>query len=158
DRRVRRRRRDPLRRAPRSTPMIFASRILFAAAASTVALLGCAPTPTSETLGTTDDTLRVPTAPEIVGDSTYGDARNIAYAEVPSFRAFRLAGKEGDPVDLWVRSTMGGDAIAWLVREDGTTFARNDDAAATTKDAHLALRLPRTETYFVVMRDANYED
>ncbi len=107
---------------------------------------------------TSDAELRVPSASEIVGDITYGETKAVAYTEVPTFRAFRLAGTEGDVVDLWVRSTSGGDARAWVLRQDGKTLARNDDADATTSDAHVVVTLPRNETYFLVLRDANDEE
>ncbi len=124
---------------------------------SAVAIAACSSS-AQEPTGSSEDALRVPSAAEIAGDITYGQTQTVAYTEVPSFRAFRLAGKQGDAVDLWVRSTTGGDARAWLVRADGGTLAQNDDADATTSDAHIVATLPRTETYFVVFRDANYED
>jgi hypothetical protein len=122
-----------------------------------VAIAACSSS-RQEATGTSEDALRVPSAAEIAGDISYGQTQTVAYTEVPSFRAFRLAGNQGDAIDLWARSTTGGDARAWLVRADGATLARNDDADATTSDAHIVTTLPRTETYFVVLRDANYED
>jgi hypothetical protein len=122
-----------------------------------LALAACSSVSVDE-VETTHDALRVPTADEILGDITYGETHAVAYTEVPSFRAFRLAGKQGDALDVWARSPSGGDAVLWLVRQDGRTLAKNDDADGTTSDAHLVLELPRTETYFIVLRDANYED
>lgn len=122
-----------------------------------VAAAACSSSKTDAT-GVSEDALRVPTSAEIVGDISYGQTETVAYTEVPSYRAFRLAGKQGDAVDVWVRSPTGGDARAWIVRADGATLAKNDDADASTLDAHVVTTLPRTETYYVVFRDADYED
>jgi hypothetical protein len=123
-----------------------------------VALTAACSSASTEATGSSEDALRVPSAAEIAGDIAYGQTQTVLYTEVPSFRAYSLAGKQGDSVDLWVRSPSGGDARAWLVRADGKTLAKNDDADASTMDAHIVTTLPRTETYFVVLRDANYED
>jgi hypothetical protein len=111
-----------------------------------------------EAVASSEDALRVPSVAELLGDIAYGQTRAVDYAEVPSLRAFKLAGKQGDAVDLWVRSPSGGDARAWILRADGKALAKNDDADASTLDAHVTATLPRTETYYVVFRDANYED
>lgn len=134
--------------------LLFTS--LFVASSLTVAC--SVSSPSDEATGSSEDELRVPSKAEILGDITYGQTLAVDYTEVPSFRAFRLAGKQGDSLDLWVRSPSGGDARAWVVRESGETLAKNDNADGSTLDAHVALTLPRTETYFVVLRDANYED
>lgn len=135
------------------TTHLFA--LCLAAFATTAA---CATDPAAESVSSTDAELRVPRGPEIVGDITYGETKSVSYTEVPTYRAFRLAGKTDDVVDLWVRSTTGGDARAWVLRQDGKNLAKNDDADVTTSDAHIVVTLPRTETYYLVLRDANDED
>lgn len=112
----------------------------------------------TELTSTVDSALRLPKKDEIVGPITYGESHTVHYEERPTYRAFRLDGKTGDTLDAWVRSTTGGDALLWVLRADGKTLARNDDADATTLDAHIALTLPRTEAYFIVMRDKDFED
>ncbi|AKU97491.1 hypothetical protein AKJ09_04155 [Labilithrix luteola] len=133
-------------------------KISFVCLGAFLAMACSASAPEGEVAESADSALRVPTTAEILGTIDYGQSLTAEYTEVPSFRAYRLAGKSGDSFDLWVRSPSGGDAVAWLLRSDGKTLVKNDDADGTTSDAHIALTLPRTENYFVVFRDANYED
>lgn len=132
---------------------------ILTATAALVALTACASeAPDVELTSTADSALRLPKKEEIVGPITYGESHTVHYEERPTYRAFRLDGKTGDVLDVWARSSTGGDALLWVLRADGTTLARSDDADATTLDAHIALTLPRTETYFVVLRDKDFED
>lgn len=138
----------------------FASHLVVAVGA--VALVACSATPGGDELigetGESASALRRPSAAEIVGDITFGQSLTVSYSETPIYRAFKLAGKQGDKVDLWVRSPSGGDARVWFIRESGKTLAQNDNADATTLDAHVTLDLPRTESYFVIVRDQNFEE
>ncbi len=144
---------------------------LTALALSFVALLmpclaACASEPSGTAGGMTGDgttgedaaELRRLLPTELVGDIAYGQTVKVAYTETPVYRALKLVGRQGDHVDLWVRSSTGGDARLWLVRESGKTFAQNDNADPSTLDAHLTVELPRTETYWVVIRDREAED
>ena len=73
---------------------------------------------------------------------------------MPRFRAFAFDGAKGDEVDIWVRSVAGsGDAMVWLTDSMFQNLAVNDDASAGTLDSHVALRLPRSGAYYVVLRN-----
>lgn len=82
-----------------------------------------------------------------------GQAAPFVYTPKPRYRAVQLAGKQGQALDAWVRSTDGGDAVAWLLDGKFRTLASNDDADDTTTDSHLTATLPHAGTYYIVLRD-----
>ena len=80
----------------------------------------------------------------------------ISYAKTPKrYRAIKFSGAEGDSIEAWVRSSNGGDAVAWVLDNDFKILAMNDDADKTTLDAHIRLTLPAnpSATHYVVLRD-----
>jgi len=94
----------------------------------------------------------------ILGSLSYGETSAVRrYTKNPRFRAYKFAGHKGDEVDAWVRSTDGGDAVAWLLDDSFRVLAYNDDADSTL-DAHVSAKLagntnPDIVTYYVVYRD-----
>src|SRR4051812_44159192 len=53
---------------------------------------------------------------KILGSLDYGQTSDaVAYHKKPRFRAFKFGGHAGDKVDAWVRSSSGGDAVAWIL-------------------------------------------
>src|SRR6266567_4342634 len=52
---------------------------------------------------------------KILGSLDYGaSSDSVKYTHSPRYRAFKFGGYEGDRVDVWVRSSDGGDAVAWV--------------------------------------------
>lgn len=93
---------------------------------------------------------------KIVGSLDYGQtSTTVSYTKTPRYRAFKFGGNEDDVVDVWVRSTNGGDAVAWILDNDFHILAVNDDADDTTYDAHVTVTLPANAsiTHYVVFRD-----
>lgn len=90
-----------------------------------------------------------------LGSLGYGETSSAAYSKTPRFRAYTFEGNAGDRVDAWVRSTDGGDAVAWLLDKSFRVVASNDDAADDTLDAHVAVTLPASAstTHYLVYRD-----
>jgi hypothetical protein len=96
---------------------------------------------------------------KLVGSLDYGDtSASVSYSNPPKYRAFKFGGAVGDTVDIWVRSSNGGDAVAWLLDNSFKTLAQNDDADDTTLDSHITATLPGNKdasviTYYIVFRD-----
>jgi hypothetical protein len=93
---------------------------------------------------------------KIVGSLDYGQtSSSTKYTNSPRYRAFKFAGNQGDQVDVWVRSSDGGDAVAWLLDNSFKVVGSNDDADDTTVDSHIAVTLPAnaSATHYVVFRD-----
>jgi hypothetical protein len=67
----------------------------------------------------------------------------------------QFSGNIGDNVDIWVRS-QDGDAIAFLLDGDDNVLAVNDDANATTTDAHIVSTLGADGTYYIAFREYSY--
>lgn len=91
----------------------------------------------------------------IVGSLDYNAAAAaVPYTHAPRYRAVKFGGREGDAIDVWVRSA-DGDAVAWVLDNRFRVLGSNDDADATTLDAHIALTLPasKSETHYIVIRD-----
>jgi hypothetical protein len=79
-----------------------------------------------------------------------------SYSSRPRFRGYSFGAQAGTAVDIWVRSTDGGDAVAWLLDAQFKVIAKNDDADNTTYDSHLQAVLPtngNSKSYYVVFRD-----
>jgi hypothetical protein len=101
---------------------------------------------------------------KLVGSLNYGDTSDdVSYHNPPRYRAFKFGGNPGDQVDVWVRSSDGGDAVTWLVTNSWKIVAKNDDADGTTLDSHLTATLPGNTnpdiiTYYIVFRDYSESD
>lgn len=95
----------------------------------------------------------------VLGSLDYGQTSpTISYTSTPKYRAYKFAGNTGDAVDVWVRSTNGGDSVAWVLDNDFKIVGHNDDADGTTLDSHITAKLPAnaSATHYVVVRDYNY--
>src|SRR5262249_49330770 len=95
---------------------------------------------------------------KIVGSLDYNHtSSSVKYTSTPRFRAFKFSGHAHDLVDVWVKSTDGGDAVAWVLDNSFHVLGTNDDADATTTDAHISLTLPSSSslTHYIVFRDYN---
>jgi hypothetical protein len=93
---------------------------------------------------------------KIVGSLDYDQTSDaIKYTSSPRYRAVKFSGQQGDRVDAWVRSSNGGDAVAWVLDNSFRVLGSNDDADETTFDAHVAIALPASSssTHYVVFRD-----
>ncbi len=96
---------------------------------------------------------------KILGSLDYGQtSTNVKYTSSPRYRAYKFAGGKGDVVDVWTRSSNGGDAVTWLLDNAFHVVASNDDADAGTLDSHVSATLPGNtdpaiRTYYVVYRD-----
>jgi hypothetical protein len=94
---------------------------------------------------------------EIVGSIALGAvSAPIVHPGTPRYRALRIDGKAGDVVDAWVR-TADGDAMAFLLRADFKTLEANDDADASTKDAHITSTLDADGIYYIAFREHDFE-
>lgn len=95
----------------------------------------------------------------IVGSLVYGQTSDpVPYKNPPKFRAFKFAGDKGDKVTVTVRSTDGGDAVAWILNDSFQVLGYNDDATDGSLDAVAEATLggnkhPDIRTYYVVFRD-----
>ena len=94
----------------------------------------------------------------IVGSLEYGQTSSlVSYTRNPRYRVFKFAGAAGDKVDVWVRSSNGGDAVAWVLNDSFQVQGYNDDAPGTL-DSHVVTTLrgntrPGIVTYYIVFRD-----
>jgi hypothetical protein len=92
---------------------------------------------------------------KILGSLDYGQSSDtVKYTHSPRYRAYKLAGYEGDRVDVWVHSN-DGDSVAWLLDNSFHVLASNDDADDTTLDSHIVTTLPASDsiTHYLVYRD-----
>jgi hypothetical protein len=91
----------------------------------------------------------------VLGALSYGETSpSRRYQNPPRFRAYTFSGKAGDAVEVTVASPDGsGDAVAWITDNRFNVLAFNDDASASTFDAHLTATLPRASTYYVIYRE-----
>jgi hypothetical protein len=96
---------------------------------------------------------------KIVGSMDYNTtSSSTKYTSTPRYRAFKFAGAPHDQVDVWVKSTDGGDSVAWILDNGFHVLASNDDAAdVDTLDSHMTVLLPdnASATHYVVFRDYN---
>lgn len=106
--------------------------------------------------GTEESGLRTLSDLEKVGTLTFGETRDVDYSETPLYRAFRVEATPGDKLDAWVRSD-DADAKAWILGSDYRTLASNDDADATTLDAHVVYTAREAASYYLVLREKNRE-
>jgi hypothetical protein len=93
---------------------------------------------------------------KIVGSLDYGTtSASVKYTSTPRYRAFKFSGHGDDTVDVWVKSSDGGDAVAWVLDNGFHVLASNDDASADTVDAHVTVKLKAnaSDTHYVVFRD-----
>ncbi|MFO0664753.1 MAG: hypothetical protein U0174_12430 [Polyangiaceae bacterium] len=90
-----------------------------------------------------------------VGPISVGQTKSAAYNKTPKWRAFSFTANKGDTAEFWVRSTVGGDAEAFVVTSQFVTLASNFDADATTKNARVSAVIPKTGNYYIVFRDSS---
>ncbi len=94
-----------------------------------------------------------------LGGLDYGQtSATVRYTSSPRFRSYKFAGGKGDKIDVRVRSTDGGDAVAWLLDNAFNVVADNDDAAEGGLDSHIQATLPGNtnpsiKSYYIVYRD-----
>ena len=97
----------------------------------------------------------------VLGSLDYGQtSAAFDYSNPPKYRAYKFAGNAGDAVDVWARSTNGGDSLAWVLDNDLKVVGHNDDADSSTLDSHITVKLPANAsiTHYVVVRDYNLAD
>jgi hypothetical protein len=93
---------------------------------------------------------------KILGSIDYGgSSSSLEYTNSPRYRTYTFSGYEGDRVDAWVRSTDGGDAVAWVLDNSFNVLSSNDDADGNTLDSHIFFTLPASDsvTHYLVYRD-----
>ena len=94
---------------------------------------------------------------KIVGSMDYNTtSSSTKYTSSPRYRAFKFAGSQHDNVDVWVKSTDGGDSVAWILDNGFHVIASNDDATdVDTLDSHMTVTLPANAsvTHYIVFRD-----
>jgi len=134
---------------------------LIAVSAATL-LLACSSAPTSTDKSDTSnesDAIAFSTSWKVLGSLDYGQTSDsFNYKNPPKYRAYKFAGAAGDAVDVWARSSNGGDAVAWVLDNDLHVVGHNDDAAdGGTLDSHITVKLPAnaSATHYVVVRDYN---
>lgn len=95
---------------------------------------------------------------KLLGSLSYGQtSASVKYTSTPRFRAYKFGGHKGDQVDIRVRSSNGGDAVAWLVDNAFSVLGSNDDADGSL-DSHITATLPGNTnpdvvTYYIIYRD-----
>jgi hypothetical protein len=91
----------------------------------------------------------------LLGALEEGTPRRVYYTPSPTFRGYTVSGD--GPLDVWVRAEADpGDAVAWLLDGKFKVLKKNDDADASTYDAHLTGTLTAGKSYYVVLRDYGY--
>lgn len=125
------------------------------AVVSAISMAACA-APTDEQeddVASAEGELRGLSAAEILGDLAYGQTSPpVAYTKKPTYRAYRFEAQAGDEVDIWVRST-DGNPRAWLLTSSFANVVSNEDADATTKDAHITRVIEKAGTYYIAFRE-----
>ncbi len=120
-------------------------------------IAGCSAVPEDRT-ETQAEELRTITALERVGDLAFGESKSVPYSDRPLYRALRVTAAKGDLLDVTVAGN-GLDPKVWILRAaDSRTLALNNDADASTHDAHVELVAPFAGDYLVVFREMNRED
>ena len=79
----------------------------------------------------------------------------VQYQKPPRYLGFSFEAGAGDTIDVRVRALDGGDPIAWVVDDDGTILATNDDESSSSLDARiqLAMLASADPTYYILFRD-----
>lgn len=90
------------------------------------------------------------------------------YTAPPKYSGYKFAAAAEDMIDVWVRMSVAsrvrpGDAVALLVDNDFQMLKYNDDASASTRDAHLTYTVPQsrdtgTHTFYVLFREYDYRN
>jgi hypothetical protein len=120
-----------------------------------VALAGCQPqekTPAHETftIMNADSHRNIPTI-------AYG-ATSKPICTGGTYGWLKFEAKAGDNVDIWVKAQDGGDAVVFLLDDHLGNVGSNDDADATTLDAHLVKPIAVSGTYYIGFRDYGFND
>ncbi|MBX3197012.1 MAG: hypothetical protein KF894_02545 [Labilithrix sp.] len=108
----------------------------------------------------TSDELRRLDASEVVG-AIAADGRAItidspalglgAPANRPKYRALRFEARAGDRLTAEVHTPDGADTLAYILRDDFATLARNDDVE-DAPGSRVAFRASRTGVYYLAFR------
>lgn len=144
-------------RLPIAGAGIASRTLLFTFFAASLGVLGACSSQPEETEDSEASALRTLGASEKVGDLAFGETKTVGYTEQPLYRALRVSAASGDVIDAWVRGD-GLDAKAWIVNAASRTLTSNDDANASTRDAHVVVTASAAGDYYVVFRDKNGED
>ena len=140
------------------------SRFALIAVSAASLLLACSSASTStdkQDVSNESDAIAFAKNWSVLGSLDYGQtSAAFNYTNPPKYRAYKFAGNAGDAVDVWVRSTNGGDSVAWVLDNDLKVVGHNDDASNSTLDSHITVKLPANAsiTHYVVVRDYNYDN
>jgi hypothetical protein len=88
----------------------------------------------------------------------------IPYSSSPIYRAIKLKARTGDWLKITVKPggagkgdpNTNGDPVAWLLDSTFKVVAKNDDVTKDYLDSQIVVRLKKTGTFYVLMRDYNY--
>lgn len=100
---------------------------------------------------------------KIIGSVDSSSDVAIDYSSSPIYRAIKLKAESGD----WLKISVGngsskadpntnGDAVTWLLDSSYKVVAKNDDVADQVTDSQIVVRLKKSGTFYVVVRDYNY--
>jgi len=116
---------------------------------------GCAaPTAESAEDPAVDESALSGSTIQVLGSIAPGDSLSAEYSGTPRYRAYSFTAAAGDKVTFKVTSSTGGDALAYILRKNFATIARNDNASGTTKDAEVTAKIATGGTYYVAVRNA----
>ncbi|MBI5547750.1 MAG: hypothetical protein HY901_28035 [Deltaproteobacteria bacterium] len=89
----------------------------------------------------------------VMGKIAFGETvTDLPFNCSPTYRAFEFTTTQRNhPIDIWVRSSA--DAKAWVTKSDFAALTSNDNADATTRDAHIVHRVRTPGTYYVVFKE-----
>ncbi len=143
--------------------MRMTSRFALLAVSAASLLLACSSASTGDKQDVSNESDAIAFAKNwnVLGSLDYGQTSDaFDYTNPPKYRAYKFAGSAGDAVDVWVRSTDGGDAVAWVLDNDLKVVGHNDDASSSTLDSHITVKLPAnaSATHYVVVRDYNLDN
>jgi hypothetical protein len=143
----------------RTRSMLFLSAVLLSACAQAVGPK--APGSSSDdfpavgTVAGERTTTAVGASVKLLGELGYAQSSGpVSYTPSPRYRGFRVTAQPGDRVDVWVQSD-DGDPVVWLLDARMAVVATNDDADATTLDAHLVVDIAAgaDPAHYVVFRE-----
>ncbi len=141
-------------RPTRGEQLVMKARTRFAVLVSIALLAGaCAETVADKPETATED-LRALRPAEIVGAAT----ENAGPTKVPfpggtsTLRAMSFQARAGTKYDIWVRADFA-DAVAYVLDNTFATLAQNDDANATTRDAHVSFTASRDGLHYIAFRE-----
>jgi hypothetical protein len=115
-------------------------------------LVACGGEPEAESASTESDLSAA--SIQVLGTIAEGATQDAAYSATTRYIAYSFTATKGQTVDIWARSTTGGDASAYLLRPSYSTLAHNDDATeGGTQDSHIVAKIATAGTYYIAVRD-----